>query len=735
MNGTHGHPPHAGLSELGRFALAYVERGWKVFPAAPIGEGIKKKDGKEPYGEGPTFQQASSDPAQITKWWTNWPNANIGLALAPSGLVALDADIYNNPDGWKHFQEQHDIPPTYVQRTAGGGEHHVFKAEPGVTYPGKLATLPGEIKFNGYILLSPSKALSKGNQGGAGSYAVLHEDGPVVAPQWLAGRVFADRRSDDLVENDAARLLRNSRADDDELLRLLGSRQNLFEDREDWLKVVHGVHYQFARSPREQEAKDAVVDWSQRWKGKGRTAEHTDEKLAQEAEYAWSHGKTDRRDPVTAASVFALLKRMPEHIVFSEHLSLVPHQSRPLSEHPVTEWLCDRHYLRGALSLTVAPGGTGKSMLVLHEAISLAIGKPLIGGEVFGHRRVLYVNGGEDKEAMVRKRVDAALDHHGLTDAALGGRLFIRGAPEMGKVLGINHFKFATQGRNEGPIVNWALVDAIVEMLKDYDIDVLILDPLKHFHLVGENDNDAMNEFATCLAAIAERANCAVEVVHHATKDARVGGKSGNLGIAQSRGASALIDKARTARFLSTMSKDDAEKRSVADGRTYVRIISDKSNYAASDSSERWFRIQSMDLGNGTPEYPEGDSVGVLELAKFTEETNHERSKFALDVLKAVKEVQEVCARSEQASDWLGFFVAEQMSLDVGRGLKKAERSPEQNRLRSKIAKAFPKLERFGALKADKEPTANGKGRQIWVLDQSAIDKTLNDPSALLLLL
>lgn len=131
--------------------------------------------------------------------------------------------------------------------------------------------------------------------------------------------------------------------------------------------------------------------------------------------------------------------------MFSEQFSLVPHKSRPLSEHPVTEWLCDRHYLRGALSLTVAPGGTGKSMLVLHEAISLAAGKPLIGCEVFGHRRVLYVNGGEDNEAVVRKRVDAALDHHGLTDAALGGRLFIRGAPEMGEVLDINHFKFATQ--------------------------------------------------------------------------------------------------------------------------------------------------------------------------------------------------------------------------------------------------------------------------------------------------
>ena len=129
------------LSPLAKAALVYAVRGWKIFPVAPIGQGIRKHDGKEPYSGGPTFHQASVDQNLIKKWWAERPDANIGLALAPSGLVAIDADIYKDPNGWALFCERHELPMTYVQRTAGGGEHYIFLADQGVSYPGTLSDL------------------------------------------------------------------------------------------------------------------------------------------------------------------------------------------------------------------------------------------------------------------------------------------------------------------------------------------------------------------------------------------------------------------------------------------------------------------------------------------------------------------------------------------------------------------------------------------------------------------
>ena len=38
---------------------------------------------------------ASNDLATITRWWTAEPNAGIGVAVKPSGLVAIDIDPRN----------------------------------------------------------------------------------------------------------------------------------------------------------------------------------------------------------------------------------------------------------------------------------------------------------------------------------------------------------------------------------------------------------------------------------------------------------------------------------------------------------------------------------------------------------------------------------------------------------------------------------------------------------------
>jgi hypothetical protein len=94
-------------------ALEYAGRGWHVFPVQP--------GGKAPHrAVGQGYKDATCEEAQIRRWWTNDPDANIGLALAPSGLVALDVDSYKDEAAWETFKAKISIPETFRQRTAGG---------------------------------------------------------------------------------------------------------------------------------------------------------------------------------------------------------------------------------------------------------------------------------------------------------------------------------------------------------------------------------------------------------------------------------------------------------------------------------------------------------------------------------------------------------------------------------------------------------------------------------------
>ena len=162
-------------------ANKYTRLGWSLFPVAPIGKGIKRLDGKEPYPGSHGFKDATRDPSQIDQWWGKTPEANVGLACAASGLVVLDVDLDLDDEEdaarWDKFCTEVELPDTFTQRTPGGGLHFVFNAEPGVQYPGSIDDAAGKIadvKHKGYILLAPSVAQS-GRRTAPGSYEIVDD--------------------------------------------------------------------------------------------------------------------------------------------------------------------------------------------------------------------------------------------------------------------------------------------------------------------------------------------------------------------------------------------------------------------------------------------------------------------------------------------------------------------------------------------------------------------------------
>jgi putative DNA primase/helicase len=107
-------------------ALTYAQRyRWPVFPCHWQGTGRKR-----PLITG-GFREASTDPAQIERWWQKWPLALIGLAAGRrSGVVVLDIDRKGGVDGFDTLDENGAaiLPVTPMVHTASGGLHLYFQA-------------------------------------------------------------------------------------------------------------------------------------------------------------------------------------------------------------------------------------------------------------------------------------------------------------------------------------------------------------------------------------------------------------------------------------------------------------------------------------------------------------------------------------------------------------------------------------------------------------------------------
>jgi hypothetical protein len=165
----------ATLTPTARAALAYVARGWSVFPLRPGGKEPLTKHG---------LQDATQDAAQVEAWWRRWPDANIGNGCGPSGLLVVDADHGEGQAGWADLCAlMGGHPPTLAVRTRRGF-HLYFRADKGAPWArsssGRLAPHVDTRGAGGYVVAPPSVHPS------GRRYQWLDEAAPLAdAPAWL----------------------------------------------------------------------------------------------------------------------------------------------------------------------------------------------------------------------------------------------------------------------------------------------------------------------------------------------------------------------------------------------------------------------------------------------------------------------------------------------------------------------------------------------------------------------
>ena len=262
------------------------------------------------------------------------------------------------------------------------------------------------------------------------------------------------------------------------------------------------------------------------------------------------------------------------------------------------QWLLGTQLLRGFITVLVAPGGTGKSIYAMTAALSLATGQKLLDQHVWERVNVAVIN--EDPQDELERRLAAIIMRHKIDETEVEGRYFLNSMDDRGVLM-------AAKGADGFTVVH-PDEDALIEQIGLHHIGLLVVDPYAESHTLEENSNPDMIKAAAAWRRVARQTGCAILLVHHVRKGAAEGS------IDAARGAKGLTDSARVGLLMQTMSEDEAKAVNVPleDRFRYVRVDDAKVNLSPRIDRARWFRLDTVELGNVTQQYPNGDKVAAL---------------------------------------------------------------------------------------------------------------------------
>lgn len=373
-------------------------------------------------------------------------------------------------------------------------------------------------------------------------------------------------------------------------------------------------------------------------------------------------------------------------------ISATPYQWRDPATIPLRPWVYGRWFLRGTVACVVAPGGVGKSTMLAGTALALATARPLLGKATWeGPKRVWLWNLEDDLDEMSRA-IQSAAKHYGISREDIADKLFVDSAMEGSGLC------TATEVNGEFRILS-PVYEALTAELIARKIDLLVVDPFVSSHEVEENANTKIDKIAKAWGRVAKAANCVIVLVHHTSKAG-----SGEVTAMSARGAVALINAARSTLVLNRMDKEQAERLGIPDDerRRYFSVEDDKHNRAPAEKAE-WYKLASVDLGNGPPNaLTGGDSVGVAEPWKVPDPFDDVRPGHLLRVQQLIDAGE--YRESAQSPEWAGKVVATVLDLN-----------PEKPADKSRIKQLLSGWLKEGALKIEERADKKRETRK-WIV-------------------
>lgn len=576
-------------------ALGYARRGWPVFPLRPRSKGTFKGS----HG----FLDATTDEAQIRAWWTQRPGANIGLAVAAAGLVAVDVDPrHGGNDTIETLEFTHGPLDRAAMQLSGGedgGYHLLFRSPPDARYPGTAGT-GVDMRHRAFIVLAPS--LHK-DTGRPYRWASLPDTdaGIPVAPAWLAKQPEPARAPRDLAvtEGQWAEILEALPFIDPD-----GGGYHLWRDI--------GMALESTGRP---EAFEVWDTWSQTGDYPGPDTLETlwrsfdASKVAHPTDYTciFKHAKaggwTGARPPmghhfdvwVEPEMVDGAAPEAVAELIDPAALGILPPEAPKPDvfiqwaewegrEVPPRRWLVEGRIGMDHVTGLYGRGGIGKSWLTQQLASCVATGReflntPTMGGRVLG----LYC---EDDERELVERQSKIARGMGVSLRDLQGRFLTQARVGLPNVL----VEASTLGGTVRPSALYAAVERNLELAhaQGDPIALLILDNIAQMMSLNENDRVQVTQAMNLVAHLAVDYGCALLLLGHPAKSQE----------SVQSGSSAWTNVMRSMLYLGK-GKDDAglEKR----GDILTRELSqEKGNYSKMPSLQLKFEnglYQRMDIG------------------------------------------------------------------------------------------------------------------------------------------
>lgn len=496
------------LSEKGKVAVFYAkEIGWSVFPLHSItGAGVCscgrecKSPGKHPMtADG--FKSATTDLETIERWWSENPEANIGLPTGRrNNLLVVDLDEAKGGKESELAAMGKELLETMVART-GGGKHFYYEYPVGYEIrnsTGKLGFAIDVRGEGGYVVAPPSNHIS------GRTYEWVKDEFKRQFPSQFAERLKEPRNP--LIENKGSGLV--IYAEDrfripteipdgqrnDTLTRVAGALRNLGLTVPEMTAVLERVNERVCHPP--VDAREIVA-------------------ICQSVGRYDTDNLTETVGEADDAEINAL--NTLQWYFLDEIESLEVEQREVLGFHI------------GARDVAMFSGATnaGKSTLLRNLALCLAAGRPF---EPFipGHRpvKVLYLDFETDVADLQPdfRRMRRELDPR---HSALAGRnlLLLPKGLIQGEMFQLNK--------------HWDIVSGLV---KHEGVEMIIVDNVSSaFDLNDENSNaEVTKKVIKPLLKLAYSSNCATVFVHHFGK-----GSDGDS-VYAGRGASAFMSLSKT---------------------------------------------------------------------------------------------------------------------------------------------------------------------------------------------
>lgn len=619
-------------------AKAYAAHGWAVFPCRNADE-FDAETG-EVFGTVKTpltpngLKDATTSARIIERRWEKHPEALIG---GPTGEVmnafVLDIDVKpgigSGFDWLDEMEAEHGkLPNTARVATVNGGRHYYFAYRKGIKNRGNLGPLCDIRGEGGYCIL-PGSVLADGRKY---EWFEWDHDGipPILeAPDWLielllqpvhtpTSQPYTHTSGDNAPYVEAI-----VRSEMDSLAACRAGRNEAINDASFALGTLVGAgaisrseaesHIMAAAHANGYVAKDGERAARQTMKSGIESGIQSPRQIPERSQQDNTRlidvSRMIENGLRKAALARGEIVEPPNSTDAPEQEQAPPETAKPTTSAPVREnrpfaatpfnWLDPTklprrsfafgvHYIRKYVSVTVAPGGLGKTANSIVDALAMTSKRPLAGTAPRERLRVWLFNA-EDPRDELERRIMAACLHYKLKPDDINGHLFLDTGREQEMVI--------ARDDKQGVKINEPIVEAVVAQILQNQIDVMIVDPFVSTHGVNENDNGAIDKVAKLWAHIADRTNCSIDIVHHLRK--QQDGREAT--VEDARGAVSLIGAARSVRVLNRMSEDQAVSGGLnpMDRFGYFSITYGKSNLTPLSHKADWRHLVGQALGNG----------------------------------------------------------------------------------------------------------------------------------------